>query len=90
MAMHEKLRRGTTMRSIHTGRFVALAFGAVLLLGGCAVDSDTARRTGTGAAAGAAGGAVVGLIRGDFLSSALTGAAAGAASGFVVDQIQRH
>ncbi len=61
-----------------------------ILLAGCAVDNDTAKRTGTSAAVGAAAGATVGLISGNFLSSTLTGAAAGAAGGFVYDQIRRN
>ena len=80
------------MRANRTLRPVSMAVIVVSLplLAACAVDSQTAERTGTAAAVGAASGAVVGLITGDFLARAATGAAAGAAGGFVYDQIEKN
>lgn len=77
------------LRTMGHSRCMAAIVALPLLLGACAVDEQTGRRTGEGAVVGAASGAVIGLLTGNFLGTALTGAAAGATGGFVYDQITR-
>ena len=67
------------------GQVTAILLCAGLLLSGC-TTSDTANRTGTGAAIGALGGAVLGTSR----ESAAIGAAIGAAGGYIYDQHEKR
>jgi uncharacterized membrane protein len=69
---------------------IVLLAAASITLAGCAgVDSNTAKRGGTGAAVGAVSGLVIGAMVGSPGTGAAIGAAAGATGGILYDQISK-